>query len=118
MSEPLAALMAFWSAAEGALLAQLFDSTRRLAAFVAANAALTCTAKSNPATTSETVPDPEARNTLMAIIEAIQFTPATPIALFPLAPIVPAACVPWEWSSIGSQVRATALKPCVPAAQV
>ena len=54
----------------------------------------------------------------MPMIRVVQFTPTTPSRLLPVAPMVPDTCVPWLWSSIGSQVRLIALKPCVPAAQV
>ncbi len=37
----------------------------------------------------------------MAMIWTFQATPATPRPLLPTAPIVPAQCVPWLWSSIG-----------------
>src|SRR5438552_8632424 len=47
-----------------------------------------------------------------------QFTPDMPKPLFPVAPIMPATCVPWNTSSIGSQLLVTALKPCVPAGQL
>ncbi len=35
-------------------------------------------------------------------METFQHTPATPSALLPTAPMVPAQWVPWKWSSIGS----------------
>jgi hypothetical protein len=45
---------------------------------------------------------------------AVQFTPVTPAVLFPAAAIVPATCVPWLLSSLGSHVFVIALKPRVP----
>src|SRR5436190_24355918 len=67
---------------------------------------------------SATVPDPVALSDLDAMMLVVQFTPTTPRVLLPTAPIVPATCVPWPWSSKGSQVLVIALKPCVPAPHV
>jgi hypothetical protein len=48
------------------------------------------------------VPLPLAPRNLSPISDTFQATPATPTPLFPTAPIVPATCVPWPWSSNGS----------------
>ncbi len=34
--------------------------------------------------------------------DGLQLSPATSVLLLPLAPIVPAQCVPWPWPSVGS----------------
>src|SRR5476649_906503 len=65
---------------------------------------------------SAVVPEPLAPRNFAAMMLAVQLTPATPTALLPDAPIVPATCVPWLLSSIGSHVFSSALYPCVPAA--
>ena len=40
-----------------------------------------------------------------------QLTPTTPTLLFPIAPIVPATCVPWPLSSMGSESPLTVSIP-------
>ena len=67
---------------------------------------------------SAMVPLPLALRNFTPINWVIQFTPTTPMPLPAAAPMVPATCVPWLWSSMGSQVSAMALKPCEPAGQV
>ena len=97
---------------------QLADSTRTSAPPLGANAALAWIAKSMPLIAASTVPLPLESRNLIPISWVIQLMPTTPSALLPDAPIVPETCVPWLWSSIGLQVMAMALKPCVPAGQV
>ena len=45
--------------------------------------------------------------------ETFQFTPVTPSALFPLAPIVPATCVPCPKKSSGALSSWMKSQPCV-----
>ena len=52
-------------------------------------------------TASAVVPLPNQSRNLSGMIRTFQFTPATPVALLPSAPIVPATCVPCPWSSNG-----------------
>ena len=47
-------------------------------------------------------PLPLAPKNFNAMILVVHATPATPMPLFPTAPIVPATWVPWPLSSIGS----------------
>ena len=54
---------------------------------------------------------PEFRN-LHPIMETSQLTPVTPRLLSPTAPIVPAVCVPWPWSSIRFPSFEIAFQPC------
>src|SRR5712691_5137777 len=63
------------------------------------------------------VPLPLASRNFEPMMLAIQFTPTTPTALLPTAPIVPDVCEPWLLSSSGLHVLVIALNPCVPAAQ-
>src|SRR5262249_23351371 len=109
----LALLISSSSPCEKPPMLQLADSTRTLAP-VAAPAWITNWIASMA---SATVPTPVASRNFAAIIVAVQLTPATPLPLFPTAPIVPATCVPWPLSSYGSHVRVMALKPCVPMSQ-
>lgn len=51
-------------------------------------------------------------------MDADQFTPATPAVLLPVVPMMPAQCVPWPLSSIGTQVELTAFTPRDPAGHV
>ena len=57
------------------------------------------------------VPLPAASRNLLPMTLATQFTPVTPTALLPRAPMVPDTCVPWLLSSMGSQVFRMALNP-------
>ena len=41
-------------------------------------------------------------------------TPVTPTPLFPVAPTIPATCVPWPFSSVGSVSLALKSYPCNP----
>src|ERR671923_2114294 len=50
---------------------------------------------------SAVVPDPFAPRNFSAIVRTVQLTPEIPIPLSPIAPIVPATCVPCPWSSAG-----------------
>ncbi len=118
MSSPFAALISSRSAWENSGPPQLFDNTRTFAPPVEANACLACAANANDAIASSIVPLPSASTNLRPISWAVQLTPATPVPLPPTAPIVPATCVPWWWSSIGSHVRVIALKPWLPAGHV
>ena len=118
MFASFAALTSSRSAWENPAPLQLFDRTRMSAPPDAANACLAPIANSMPLIASAIEPPPSALRNLMPMIRVVQFTPATPSWLLPTAPMVPATCVPWLWSSIGSQVRRMALKPWVPAAQV
>ena len=93
---------------------QLFDRIRTFvpvaaAAWIANSIALTAFA---------TVPTPVPSRNFTPIIRVVQFTPAMPILLLPTAPMVPATCVPWPKSSIGSQLFRMALKPWEPAGQL
>ena len=45
---------------------------------------------------------------------AVQFTPATPAPLLPTAPMVPATCVPWSLSSLGSHGLGDRVEPVRP----
>ena len=56
----------------------------------------------NPAETLAFDPLPFPSSTRTGIRLTCQFTPATPIPLFPRAPIVPATCVPCPLKSRGS----------------
>src|SRR5512134_3331374 len=60
---------------------------------------------------SDSAPAPVASMNLQAMIFTFQFNPVIPVPLLPAAPIVPAQCVPWPWSSIGLPVPATELMP-------
>ncbi len=59
------------------------------------------------------LPDPLASRTFKAISLTLQQTPATPLALFPTAPIVPAQCVPCPASSSGILSAFTKSQPLV-----
>jgi hypothetical protein len=61
-------------------------------------------AKSIASMASDRYPEPLALKNLRPIMRVFQFTPAIPVALLPVAPIVPETWVPWLLSSIGSQV--------------
>ena len=50
------------------------------------------------------LPFPSASNILHGISRTFQLTPTTPTPLLPTAPMIPATWVPWEWSSIGSEL--------------
>src|SRR5919198_6501725 len=71
-----------------------------------------CAAYSTALTASAVVPEPCALRNLTGMIRTFQFTPATPTPLLPAAPIVPATCVPWPWSSIGLLSPLTKSQPC------
>src|SRR5713226_3732254 len=118
MSLSLARRISSRSACENPPPPQLLESTRTLAPAVSAKAALACTTNSMALIAPSVVPDPPAFRNLAPMILAVQFTPATPMLLFPTAPMVPEQCVPWLLSSSGLQVLLMALKPCVPAAQL
>ena len=49
------------------------------------------------------LPYPSASKNLQGISLTFQLTPTTPTPLLPTAPMVPATCVPWPLSSIGSE---------------
>src|SRR5262245_48531010 len=113
----LALVIVSSSACEKPPLLQLLLRTRTLV-FVACAAWMT---KSTALIESASVPLPIESRNFDAIILVVQFTPTTPRALLPSAPIVPATCVPWPLSShtsTTSHVLVIALKPCVPAGQV
>src|SRR4051794_2943576 len=46
------------------------------------------------------------------MILTVQLMPATPTPLLPAAPIVPATCVPWPWSSVGLLSFPAKSQPC------
>ena len=50
------------------------------------------------------VPKPSASNILHGMSRTFQLTPTTPTPLLPTAPMMPATCVPWALSSIGSEL--------------
>src|SRR5713226_2434377 len=104
MSLSLARRISSRSACENPPPPQLLESTRTLAPAVSAKAALACTTNSTALIAPSVVPDPPAFRNLAPMILAVQFTPATPMLLFPTAPMVPEQCVPWLLSSSGSQV--------------
>ena len=116
MSALLARLIALKRACEFPAPPQLADSTLTLAD--APKIAFTWMAKSIALTASDVLPVPLESRNLSPMILVVQFTPATPAALLPTAPMVPDTWVPCAASSIGSHEFNVALKPCVPAAQV
>ena len=48
------------------------------------------------------LPFPSSSKALHGISRTAQSMPATPVPLFPTAPMIPATCVPWNSASIGS----------------
>ena len=46
------------------------------------------------------------------MILTVQLMPASPTPLLPAAPIVPATCVPWPWSSVGLLSFPAKSQPC------
>src|SRR6476619_6177949 len=74
-------------------------------------------AKSIASTAAAVLPLPLASRNFNPMRRVVQFTPTTPVALLPTAPIVPDTCVPWMLSSLGSHDWVMALYPCEPAAQ-
>src|SRR5216684_5384416 len=97
ISLALARLISSNRAWENAPPPQLFESTRTLAPLVAAKAALACTTNSMALMASAVVPVPVASRNLLPMMLAVQFTPTTPVPLFPTAPIVPERWLPYHY---------------------